>query len=521
MYSLAVKSFFMANLIGDTLIMDHMPLLTGSQNVFGSGLKLIEAPPVGKVRLKGSATNFIKLQSHRRLQYWESEATRPREFWGASATGQSRLEDMAKDKLQACLNHPFKAINEIRQEQFERVKELVTLAYNDIPVYAEKYRAIGFRPGLLNSWADFEQLPIMSKDELIAAYPDSCVTKRWPMDDLFSTRSFGTSGKTLPIKVNQEAILKDTLQGVRQFWLQSGLKFTAKHMTSMIYTVPWWFETVGDDFVSAFISGIIHPEKVTQILNEVKPHVISCYPTTLKGLIPYWQNWDSSNLYLVVVHSESSSFAERHSWSRQLNVPVLDEYSSEEATRIALECPCGHYHVCEDAVYLEVLDPKSHRPRADGESGMAVVTNLLNEAMPFIRYHQGDYVTRPREAAPCLLGWSQLASIDGRINDSFIDRDDREVPAGAILDVVYRWMFDSGIYLDEFQLMQKSRDKVEVAATTRDQATKSKFHESLDHLEDLLQACMNHPVDVDAKLLNQFPAQPGKRRVIRRDFTVS
>jgi phenylacetate-CoA ligase len=501
--------------------MDHMPHLTGSQNVLDSALKLLEAPPVSKLRLKGTATDFIKLESHRRLQYWESEATRPRDFWGASATGQSRLEDLAKDKLQACLNHPFKSIKEIRQEQFERVKEIVTIAYNDIPVYAEKYRAVGFRPGLLKSWADFEQLPIMSKDELIAAYPDSCVSKRWPLGDLFSTRSFGTSGKTLPIKVNQDAILTDTLQGVRQFWLQSGLKFTAKHMTSMIYTVPWWFETVGDDFVSAFISGIIHPEKVTQILNEVKPHVISCYPTTLKGLIPYWQNWDHSNLYLVVVHSEGSSFAERQAWSKQLNVPVLDEYSSEEATRIALECPCGHYHVCEDAVYLEVLDPKSHRPKADGESGMAVVTNLLNEAMPFIRYHQGDYVTRPSEVAPCLIGWSQLASIDGRINDSFIDRDDREVPAGAILDVVYRWMFDSGIYLDEFQLMQKSRDKVEVAATTRDQATKTKFHASLDHLEDLLLACMNHPVEVEANLLNQFPAQPGKRRVIRRDFTVS
>ena len=107
------------------------------------------------------------------------------------------------------------------------------MAYNDIPVYAEKYRAIGFRPGLLKSWADFEQLPIMSKDELIAAYPDSCVAKRWPLGDLFSTRSFGTSGKNLPIKVNQDAILTDTLQGVRQFWLQSGLKFT--HMGSSFF----------------------------------------------------------------------------------------------------------------------------------------------------------------------------------------------------------------------------------------------------------------------------------------------
>ena len=39
-------------------------------------------------------------------------------------------------------------------------------------------------------------------------------------------------------------------------------------------------------------------------------------------------------------------------------MPVLDEYSSEEATRIAIELPDGHYYVCEDTVHLDVLDPR-------------------------------------------------------------------------------------------------------------------------------------------------------------------
>ena len=51
-----------------------------------------------------------------------------------------------------------------------------------------------------------------------------------------------------------------------------------------------------------------------------------------------------------------------------------------------------------------------------GRSGLAVVTNLLNEAMPFIRYVQGDYVTLPTDPDPCDVQWTQIASIDGRLN---------------------------------------------------------------------------------------------------------
>ncbi|MBF0442404.1 MAG: phenylacetate--CoA ligase family protein, partial [Oligoflexales bacterium] len=398
-------------------------------------------------RAKGSSMNFVKIEGDGILQFWESEATRPKQFKGAGNNGRKALADLTKKELRNCLVHPFKTLKEIRQEQLERIKYLVNMAYNEIPVYRKKYGAIGFTPDQLKTWDDFQRLPIMTKDELIEAFPQSCVNSRWSMDDLFTTRSFGTSGKTLPIKVNLESILKDTLQGVRQFWLQSGMRYGADDMLSMIYTVPWWFENVDDKFASSFISGIIHPEKVAQILDNLKPHVISCYPTTLKGLIPYWSMWDNSNLYLIVVHSEGSTRSERLSWSKQLGVPVLDEYSSEEATRMALECPCGHYHVCEDSVYLEVLDPKSHTPVPDGQSGIAVATNLLNESMPFIRYFQGDFISRPKDPSPCLIGWSQLASIDGRVNDSFINAHGRVVPAGVILDVLYRWQHDNSICL--------------------------------------------------------------------------
>lgn len=451
------------------------------------------------------------------LQFWESDATRP-QIDGPSAEGIAALQTLADGSLPRCLLQPFQSAEEIKQQQFERVCSLVEMAYHDVPIYAEKYRAAGFRPGRLRCWEDFEQLPVITKDELIAAGPERCLNRRFARQSLFSTRTFGSSGKTLLLKVNQEAILVDTVQGVRQFWLQSGLKYNRDHLAAMIYTVPWWFEAIGKNFRTAFISGLIAPKTVGKILNDLRPHVISCYPTNLKALLPFLDCFDRGNLHLAVVHSEGSSLAERRCWSAELGVPVFDEYSSEESTRIALELPCGHYHVCEDSVRLEVLDPETHQPCPDGTTGLAVTTNLLNEAMPIIRYVQGDYVTRPQEPGRCVFGWSQLASVDGRVNDSFLNEHGREIPAGTILDVTYRWMFDANVHIKEFELVQKAPDAVRATLLIDGQAAGAVKNSSLGHLEKLLQVCLGHAVRVEAEIASCFPKRRGKRRPIRREF---
>jgi phenylacetate-CoA ligase len=220
---------------------------------------------------------------------------------------------------------------------------------------------------------------------------------------------------------------------------------------------------------------------------------------------------------VAVTHSEYSSRVQRQEWSRQLGVPVLDEYSSEEATRIALEMPGGTYHVCEDTVHLDVLDPVTMQPQPAGQSGIAVITNLLNEAMPFIRYVQGDYITLPETPAKSDINWSQIATIDGRLNDAFVNSDGRKVPAGSILDATYRWMFDSNLHLAQFEIVQRGADLVEARVVLGKDMPLSRLEGSIAHLEDLLGLCLEHPVRVKPTVLDVFPPKTGKRRPIRRE----
>ncbi|MGG3280502.1 phenylacetate--CoA ligase family protein [Paenibacillus solani] len=83
--------------------------------------------------------------------------------------------------------------------------------------------------------------------------------------------------------------------------------------------------------------------------------------------------------------------------------PVHFLYGSTEIGVIGVECPEHHgYHLAEGHVKVEVIDIQSGEPLAYGEVGEIVMTSLLKEAMPFIRYRTGDigYL----EKSNCSLG---------------------------------------------------------------------------------------------------------------------
>jgi phenylacetate-CoA ligase len=449
-------------------------------------------------------------------EFWESDATKPK--WSQAAD--SSLEYFSGaglDYLKVCMENPYLSENQIKEQKLTRIRELVELAYKDIPVYRDKYQNAGFSPHDLRTFDDIQKIPIISKEELIAAFPHSCLNPHYNPNELFPTRSSGSSGQTLLIRVDEDAILTDTIQGVRQFALQSNRRYRADHMLAHVYTVPWWYNSLDGRYPMSFISNVIPPMRVARHLSEIEPYILSCYPSNLEALLAYKDEF-SASLYLAVTHSEASSTVARKTWAQQLGCPVLDEYSSEEATRIALELPCGHYHVCDDTVHLDILDPKTLKPQKNGESGLAIITNLLNSAMPFIRYAQGDCVSAPQMPKECVIKWSQLARIDGRTNDAFINKYGRKIPAGSLLDVTYRWMFDCDLHLTHFEICQKTLNLVAVKVALGNNTPELKVINAKTHLEELLAMCLEHSIEISIEIVGPQVLQSKKRRPIRCDI---
>ena len=83
----------------------------------------------------------------------------------------------------------------------------------------------------------------------------------------------------------------------------------------------------------------------------------------------------------------------------------------------AVECAVHNgCHLRESDLLVEIIDPHSGRPLADGMLGEIVVTTLGREAMPLIRYRTGDSARLERSPCPCGGITARLVGIRGRLD---------------------------------------------------------------------------------------------------------
>lgn len=100
-------------------------------------------------------------------------------------------------------------------------------------------------------------------------------------------------------------------------------------------------------------------------------------------------------------------------------VPMY-QFSSLGDSGTVFECSAlDGFHCWEDLALVEVLDPESGEPVAEGGRGEMVVTNLVDHTDPLIRYRSGDLVRYTRE--PCRCGRTHMRIwLAGRAGDEAV-----------------------------------------------------------------------------------------------------
>ena len=371
----------------------------------------------------------------------------------------NELGIILKDNLDFIINFPHKSKEAILKYQLDKVGKLVDYAYLNIPLYRQKYKTIGFKPGDIKTFEDFEKLPILYKDELISGFPNDLVKN---IEDFkFSTRSSGSSGKFVTIAVDLDAIYTDTIQGMRQFIRQSNFEYTKNDVVLFIYTDPWWISSINGKYKQDFLPTTTAPQNALEHIKKIKPLIINTYPTYLQKLCELDVKISSYGVKYAIVHSEHSTKEARHDMGKALDIEVYDEFSSEELTRIALECKYKNYHLEEDSCYIETIDTKTNQKVTNGV-GLLVGTNLINTATPIIRYHQGDIVRiDSKKNCDCGHNGRIISEIQGREMDC-IQSNGKKIPASAFMDMAYNWFLIKKIPIHgmQYQIVQTSENQI-------------------------------------------------------------
>jgi phenylacetate-CoA ligase len=164
---------------------------------------------------------------------------------------------------------------------------------------------------------------------------------------------------------------------------------------------------------------------------------------------------------VVIAAAETLMPPERDAIERAFRAPVRSHYSCLEIPRIAQTCPDNPavLHVNAERAIVRVVDEEG-RSVAPGERGRVVVTDLVNQVMPFINYDLGDTAILGTPC-PCGRGWPTLAAIEGRVTETLATGDGRAVSA-AVLGQFLVTVCDVIPYVWEYQAVQESLGRVEL-----------------------------------------------------------
>lgn len=174
-------------------------------------------------------------------------------------------------------------------------------------------------------------------------------------------------------------------------------------------------------------------ESYRQSLNRLRPRLIYAYPTPLALFCEYLldSGLPCHRPAAAICTAEPLLDHQRTLIESTLACPLFEHYGSREFGMIAAECDCHQgLHINPAAAYAEYIPVEG----ADVEGLHEIlVTDLLNDGMPLIRYRVNDCVLLgSADPCECGRGYPRVKRIIGRTTDVFYLPNGDAVP-GVVL----------------------------------------------------------------------------------------
>lgn len=153
-------------------------------------------------------------------------------------------------------------------------------------------------------------------------------------------------------------------------------------------------------------------DKTLDLLKEYQPSVITTTPSYAALLydeaISLGFDPKDFKIKRFILTGEGCSFTYRKQLEEKWNCKMTFFYGSTEIGLIAKECNKQNgYHICEGHVFVEILGADGE-PVSNGEMGDIVVSTLLREGMPMIRYNTEDKGFTSEAICDCGCGMKKL-----------------------------------------------------------------------------------------------------------------
>lgn len=291
--------------------------------------------------------------------------------------------------------------------------------------YGNVYRELGIKG--VDSQEAFEALPFSSKEDLRNAYPLGI--QAVPDEEIVRIHSSsGTTGKPVIIPYTAKDV-DDWAVMFARCYETAGI--TKKDRIQITPGYGLWTAGIGFQNGCEKLGAMAIPmgpgntDKQIQMMMDLKSTVItatSSYALLLAEEITKRGLKDRIYLKKGVIGSERWSEKMRSSIQEKLGIELYDIYGLTEIYGPGIGINCSKQsgmHYWDDYIYIEIINPATGRPVPDGEEGEIVITTLVKEGAPLIRFRTHDISRIIPGDCPCGSKYPRLDMIKGRSDDMF------------------------------------------------------------------------------------------------------
>lgn len=311
----------------------------------------------------------------------------------------------------------------MREDQFRQIKNQLERVQKAGGFYSKRLEGIQLEQ--IQSQEDFEQLPFSSKEDLREAYPlGLSVVEEEKIVRIHS--SSGTTGTPVIIPYTAKDVDDWAIQFARCYEMAG---ITDKDRIQITPGYGLWTAGIGFQNGCEKLGAMAIPmgpgntDKQIQMMIDLKSTVLcatSSYALLLAEEIAKRGIRDQIHLKKGVIGSERWGEKMRRRIQEELGIELYDIYGLTEVYGPGIGISCekqSGIHYWDDYLYIEIVDPVTGKVLPDGEMGEIVITTLVKEGAPLIRFRTHDLSRIIPGDCPCGSPFPRLDIIAGRTDD--------------------------------------------------------------------------------------------------------
>ncbi len=265
------------------------------------------------------------------------------------------------------------------------------------------------------------------------------------------------------------------------------------------------YETLKSKTVSFIYFDLQKPfQELLQELEKNKPDILVAPPSVLRILAEHNLRYVPKK---IICCAETLDSIDEKYISLYFKKQIHQIYQCTEGF-LGITCEKGSLHINEDVIFLE----KEYIDKSSGRF-IPIITDLYRTTQPIIRYRLNDVLIEQKTACPCGSHYLALKKVEGRCDDVLYFRKKNGQLEPMFPDFIRRQIISFDESIKEYQIIQKSPDKLDLYINPCTKAMSEHLHKYF-----IKQGFLPPVINLIDSMLQR--KQQNKLRRIIRDFYV-